>query len=264
MIKQTKTKYCDNFFYYENDNVIGKSIENYGEYAQRELDFLTSLLNKNCVVYDIGGNIGYHAIAFASVAKYVYTFEPNLQNFDLLLKNIKDYNNICPINAAVGDIGTVLNIEEFNITQQSNYGNVKVGNGNKQVISLKLDNFLMPQPNLVKIDVEGFEYKVIQGMKNIIELCSPWIYFEAHETVELPEIIKFLNDLKYNMYWCEVKNFNENNFLKNTNNVFANSATISILAVPNYLEKLPLDKVLDENDTYEKLSMRIKQRIKDN
>jgi hypothetical protein len=95
-------------------------------------------------------------------------------------------------------------------------------------------------------------------------LCSPWIYFEAHETVELPEIIKFLNDLKYNMYWCEVKNFNENNFLKNTNNVFANSATISILAVPNYLEKLPLDKVLDENDTYEKLSMRIKQRIKDN
>ena len=180
------------------------------------------------------------------------------------LEGCEFLHNICPINAAVGDIGTVLNIEEFDTTQQSNYGNVKVGKGNKQVISLKLDNFLMPQPNLVKIDVEGFEYKVIQGMKNIIELSSPWIYFEAHETVELPEIIKFLNDLKYNMYWCEVKNFNENNFFKNTNNIFANSATISILAVPNYLEKLPLDMVLDENDTYEKLSLRIKQRIKDN
>ena len=74
MIKQSKTKYVDIFHYYDTDEVFGKSIEVYGEYSEAEVIVLTSLMNKNTVVYDIGGNIGYHASAFATVAKHVYSF----------------------------------------------------------------------------------------------------------------------------------------------------------------------------------------------
>ena len=69
MIKSTKTRYSKNFSYYSTDEMIGRSLELYGEYSQSELEFLLSMLNENSVVYDVGANIGYHTTAFASVAK---------------------------------------------------------------------------------------------------------------------------------------------------------------------------------------------------
>ena len=63
MIQFTKTRYSKKFHYYDTDEVIGRSLAYYGEYAQREIDFLLQFLNPNCVVYDVGGNIGCHTTA---------------------------------------------------------------------------------------------------------------------------------------------------------------------------------------------------------
>ena len=63
MIQSTKTRYVDKFYYYDTDNIIGRSLAFYGEYAQPEIDFLLQLINQKSVVYDIGSNIGYHAAA---------------------------------------------------------------------------------------------------------------------------------------------------------------------------------------------------------
>lgn len=260
MIKKTKTKYLKEFYYYSKDSVIGKSLSLYGEYAQRELDFLSHILNKNCVVYDIGGNIGYHAVAFASCSKYVYTFEPNKQNYELLLKNISSFDNVCPVNAAVTNINTFVNVQDFDTNVSSNYGNVKIGSGQSKVIAVKLDDFNIEKPDLVKIDVEGCEYQVLLGMEQIIQKYLPWIYFEAHETKELPEIIRFLQKYNYNMYWCEVMNYNDNNFNKNKKNVFENSGTFSILVVPKQYNKFAMDEVLGPDDTVQKLNARVQAR----
>ena len=256
MIKQTKTKYVDNFHYYDTDEVIGKSIELYGEYSEVEVIMLTSLMNKNTVVYDIGGNIGYHASAFATVAKHVYSFEPNLKNFGLLIKNTKSFNNVTLVNTAVTNKNTVLTVDDYDVNVPGNYGSVTVGKGVKPVLGIKLDDFNFEKPDIMKIDVEGYEYQVIQGCEKTIIQHRPWIYFEAHETVDLPLIYKFLDECKYYMYWYVVPNFRKDNYKKNTKNIFSNTVLVSILAIPNKIENIILDPVLGPDDTYEKLFQR--------
>lgn len=264
MIKTVKTRYSDNFSFYENDMVIGKSLDLYGEYAQREIDFLVSILNDKCIVYDIGSNIGVHATAFASAAKAVYCFEPNQNNFMLLLKNTQQYKNVFAINAAVTNKNGIIPIQDFDINaQEGNYGSVHVGQGSSAALGIKLDDWNVKKPDLIKIDVEGHEYQVIQGCDKIIKNCYPVVYFEAHETPDLPELYDYFKALNYSLYWTEVVNYNPNNFNKNTNDIFQGTGTFSILAVPpTYGWKLPLDMVLDRDDTAHKLIERAQARKK--
>jgi FkbM family methyltransferase len=260
MIKKTKTKYVNKFHYYDTDEVIGKSIDVYGEYSESEVIFLTSCMNKKTVVYDIGGNIGYHASAFATFAKHVYSFEPNLKNFSLLMKNTESFNNVTLINAAVTDKNTVLTIDDYNINVPGNYGNLSTGSGITPVLGIKLDDYNFEKPDVIKIDVEGAEYQVIKGCEKIIKENRPWIYFEAHETRDLSLIYNFLDECKYYMYWCEVPNFRKNNFKNYKKDIFGNTGLFSILAIPNKIENIVMDPVIGSDDDYMKLIERIKKR----
>ena len=264
MIKTVKTRYSDYFSFYENDIIIGKSLDLYGEYAQREIDFLLGVLNDRCIVYDIGSNIGVHATAFASVAKAVYCFEPNQKNFTLLLKNTQQFKNVFAINAAVTNKNGIIPVQDFDFnSQEGNYGSVHVGEGSAAALGLQLDTWNVRKPDLIKIDVEGHEYQVIQGCDNIIRTANPVVYFEAHETPDLPKLYDYFTSLNYKLYWCEVVNYNPGNFNQNTDNVFEGSGTFSILSVPpTYNWKLPLDVMTDRDDDAFKLIERAKERKK--
>jgi FkbM family methyltransferase len=254
MIKTVKTKYSDNFSFYLNDNVIGKSLDLYGEYASNELEFLTSILNKNCVVWDIGSNIGIHAVAFASKANYVFCFEPNQHNLRLLLKNTEHLENITVINAAVSDRNNTVLFQDFDPSKEGNFGSVKIGKGNRIGLSIKLDDWNFPKPDLIKLDVETFEWPAMQGMDNTIRKYLPAIYFEAHETPDLPEIYDYLTSIGYSLYWCEVPNFNPNNLNNHPTDIFCNSGTYSLFCVPSGLEhNFSMPKMSDRFDSAEKL-----------
>ncbi|MGG0237439.1 FkbM family methyltransferase [Bacillus rhizoplanae] len=64
--------------------------------------------------------------------------------------------------------------------------------GNETVKILAVDTLNIEKPNLVKIDVEGFEYDVIQGIQNIFKSSNPvlWVeifpdnYFKADQFLE--------------------------------------------------------------------------------
>jgi len=103
MIAQTRTRYHTNFSYFVNDEMIGSSLQRYGEYQQLELEFLLSILTSDSVVYDVGANVGYHTTAFASRARQVISFEPNPQNFALLQQNTADHDRVTRYQAAVSN-----------------------------------------------------------------------------------------------------------------------------------------------------------------
>lgn len=253
MIKSTKTRYSDEFYFYENDNVIGDSLNRYGEYTQIEVDLLLSILNDTCVVWDIGANIGYHTVAFASTAKHVYAFEPNRKNFDLLLKNTKDCANVTVVNAAVANKNCFVLIGDFDPAIPDNYGNIKVNEGSQVSICIKLDSFAIDKPDFIKIDVEGFEYAVLDGCREIIEKTKPVLYYEAHETPDLPAIYTMLDQLGYYMYWTLIPNYNHDNFKKNKIDVdikYVNSYLIGVIASPHEIKNFASNRVLNPDDTY--------------
>ncbi len=255
MIKQTDTRYRERFYYYENDLYIGKSLELYGEYGQPEIDLLRMLINDQCIVYDVGANIGYYTNAFANIAKHVVAFEPNPKNFELLAKNIEGIPNVYAMNAAIGSKTGYMKCSDFDPYQLGNFGNMKVGTqGDLDVPVIAIDDYPeFPAPDLIKIDVEGMEYDVMKGMSNMITKRKPAIYFEAHETAELPEIYDFLKPLDYQLYWTCVPNYSKNNWKKNDENIFGNTVLMGIIAWQKKLGTIALPELHSRHDTWQEL-----------
>ena len=251
MIQSTKTRYSDDFSFYENDQMIGHSLAHYGEYSQCEIDFILSCLTKDSVVYDVGANIGYHTTAFASVAKKVYAFEPHPKNYAMLEKNTEDLDNVYIGKYAVSNRRHTCYISDYDPEKMGNFGAVTLiddVNGIK-TDAIDLDTAGLDLPDLIKIDVEGSELQVLQGCQEIIKIKKPAIYYEAHESKDLKEIYQLLEPHGYRFYWCQVNNYNPGNFTKNTNNIFLNSGLISILAWPRNLAELLLTQVDGPEDT---------------
>jgi FkbM family methyltransferase len=251
MIKSTKTRYNNKFYYHNNDEMIGRSIDLYGEYAQVEVDFLLSFLNKDCVVYDIGANIGYHTTAFASLARKVYAFEPHPKNYALLEQNTEDFSNVYIGNYAVSNSRSVCYINDYDPQVAGNFGAVSVVDypTSIEAVAIDLDTAGLDLPDFIKIDVEGYELQVLEGCRQIIEHRCPVVYYEAHESKDLKEIYELLSPDRYRFYWAQVNNYNPNNFAKNDNNVFGGTALMSILAWPKTLAELSMTPVEGPNDT---------------
>lgn len=255
------TKYSNRFICYRYDSTISVSLYMYGEYQQVEIDVLLQLIAENTVVYDIGANLGYHALAFASKSKNVHSFEANPQHYDLLRMNLQDNPRCNYYNVAISDHDGMTNVETINTTEISNYGESTVGTKDGTSVQMfKIDTLVdkgeIPPPHIMKIDVEGHEPMVFRGARKTIKKHQPVIYFEAQDSSNMPELYTFLDKLGYSMGWCVVRNYNPDNFNKNTDNHFGNGAIFSVIAFPKGNPNVWPVPVKGPDDTWEKLLKR--------
>jgi len=158
-----------------------------------------TLLNENDVVIDIGAYIGTHTLPLSHFSKKVYAFEGNDDIFSFLNKNIETNNitNITPFNVVLSNSNNLLKFYERN-TGTSRVSN-KLIKGNCKVVEPKILDDLIPNDEkikLIKIDVEGHEFEVLEGAKNIIEKSRPIILIEVFK--------KNLNKLNE---WSEANNY---------------------------------------------------------
>ena len=180
-----------------------------------EKDYLLTLTNWlkeihndifNGVAIDVGANIGNHSVFFSKFFKKVYSFEPNPKTFKLLEINSKLSNNIYVKKIGLSNKEVISNLLE----NKSNIGGSKLTNEkSEKTITIKLTtldqeiNSIKEKINLLKIDVEGHEFEVIQGSKDTIKRFRPIIVFEQ-QLNDFPDnfrkIQKFLVDLNYNQF----------------------------------------------------------------
>ena len=135
-----------------------------------EMGFLLHFLREEDYFVDVGANVGSFSVLSSAVCGCITTaIEPIEDSFQLLQKNIelnKVKNKVTPLNIGMADKAGRLN---FTISKgQNNKVAAKQDNNSISVITNTLDNVCKRVPALLKIDVEGFETKVIQGAKNIL------------------------------------------------------------------------------------------------
>ena len=126
------------------------------------------------VVYDIGANIGDPTRAYLDMGKQVFAFEPHLLAARCLLNN-------CP-EAVV--YAWALSDEEgdLNFANLDNVGASRIRpDGENKVTAVRLDDLKLPPPQFVKIDVEGFEPRVLRGMKETLKKYRPIVFIEINE-----------------------------------------------------------------------------------
>jgi FkbM family methyltransferase len=147
-------------------------------------------LKEDDVVLDVGANIGAFTIKVAGKVKKVIAVESEPQNFGLLLENIKINNlqNVLPINLAVSDKEEVV---YFNATG----GSAKVSKSGNPVQAKTLDEILdeigNPNVTILKMDIEGYEGKVLTSFHKFSTIRQ--VIIETHSkdlTAEVTEVLK--------------------------------------------------------------------------
>lgn len=164
------------------------------------------------VLYDIGANVGSYTVLAGSKGAKVYAFEPEAENFALLVKNMQ-LNNIEP-NAyclAISDeekAGTLYCGQAGAGGACHSFGE-QVGHDLSErqaaftqgCFGVPLDRMIedgLPHPQHIKIDVDGFEFKVIKGAEKILANGVKSILVEVNPMIpEHNEMVKHICDLGF-------------------------------------------------------------------
>jgi FkbM family methyltransferase len=145
---------------------------------QRVLELLVSSLRPGAVVFDIGANIGLYTVLLAKVVGEggrVIAFEPESQTFAHLLDNLKlnSLTNVRCFRKALGQRSGQASFYSSEIIGGGSLVPSQKGGGRREVVDIVEGDELvlaenLPLPQAVKIDVEGYEYAVIQGLRRTL------------------------------------------------------------------------------------------------
>jgi FkbM family methyltransferase len=157
---------------------------------QRMLD---SLLHPGATVIDVGANIGYNTLYAAHCVGpqgRVYALEPAQDNVSVLYTNIfaNCLTNIFVLPYAAG---STTGVRQFYLR-----GDVSAVNSlfhdnfyaevtdKVEVLTVPLDELIPLEPDLVKIDVEGGELDVLQGMSRMLQSPTLRLIAEWHPSLQ--------------------------------------------------------------------------------
>ena len=150
-----------------------------------------SLLKQVETVIDIGANIGMFTLLALKERKHVICVEPGTQNFRNLVANLhtNQFTDAEVYNCALSD---QTSIQEFYGDGEMASLNEKWGNTEARYSELvcvnTLDNIVGERYEgasvLVKMDVEGFEYHVLQGAQSFLKRNGTTYWIIEHGLTE--------------------------------------------------------------------------------
>lgn len=195
---------------------IQKDIFWYGYYDKEVTATFLSFIEKDTVMLDIGANIGYFSLLAAQKATEgeIFSFEPVSATRDLLIENIR-LNRLENIRALPWCVSNASGERKIYISSADNIGMSGLAPAEnfsgltEQVESIAIDPWAATngiEPTLIKIDVEGAEMEVLEGMQAILAKCKPVIFIEiiagqlASFGSSPDEIQKFFTALDYAAY----------------------------------------------------------------
>lgn len=153
-----------------------------GYYEPEICRLFLKYLSEESIVIDVGAHAGYLSLFSAGITKngHVYSFEPEPKNFSFIenIRNLNNVSNWTPINKAVGnEIGQLF----FAPGNTSSTGRISTkGKLAVAVTALDIELKGLKRLDLIKIDVEGFGGRVIEGGINLITKLKPILMVEIH------------------------------------------------------------------------------------
>lgn len=146
------------------------------------LRWLSKLGDKTKIYVDVGACVGDTSIPVADSFAYTYCFEPVPKNYSILLRNVAANNCRDIISFNVG-LSNSFHSELFS----DSYATSKRDVEGVVVVHLRTgDSYELSNVAVMKIDVEGAEYEVLEGFEKTIDACKPALIIERND--EYPDI----------------------------------------------------------------------------
>ncbi len=187
MIIKEITQKIANYFNYKIVKIVNNHYKNNYSYFYKGL-----IRKKSPKIFDIGSDKGLFIEKFKNIFEscFIYSFEPNIETFAKLKKKYRSDNKIIINNFGCSDkkskkkfyISNVSGISSFfKISTKTDYYSRKASNNNLDTLLKKtthvetntIDNFCkindIKHIDILKIDTEGYEEKVISGAKRMLK-----------------------------------------------------------------------------------------------
>lgn len=202
------------------------------------------------VIFDVGANVGVMSLFFAKEAKagQIHAFEPTKfaltkfqRNLDLN-KNLSEriVVNNCFVSNKSSENPQLTAYSSWPLVGKEEKHPVHLGVAKKSegVPAITLDEYAnlknITEIFLVKIDTDGYEFEVLNGMKKILEEIRPNIIFEIgqyvmrEKNISFSDYEKLFKSYKYSLHTTNGDRINLDNFAK----FIPKLGTIDILAIP--------------------------------
>jgi len=170
----------------DGDEPITSSIIETGQWEERTTQFIKDNLKSGQTFVDVGASVGYYTLLAAKLvgsSGKVYSFEPLELNMSLLLRNVVDngFKNVIAFPVALKDTPELKTILRSNgVAGQGTIETLdkeqeKMQKGVEEKIEVNSDIFDRLNkkeniiPDMIKIDVEGAQMKVLKGMEKVLE-----------------------------------------------------------------------------------------------
>ncbi|HRQ76462.1 MAG TPA: FkbM family methyltransferase [Phycisphaerales bacterium] len=195
----------------------------YGDFARTEhayaLGAFGRLVKPGDVVYDVGANIGLYVRVVCDLfkARRVIAFEPMTENYDLLIENIAlgdIQGKVQPLRLALSDVEGEDRLQIDDVSSgsavldsvsggQPSAGRLHAGlpPATEPVRIVPLDVLIaqdrLDPPDVIKIDTEGAEIKVLAGARQTLRQHKPRLYIALHGEDKARGTIELLDELGY-------------------------------------------------------------------
>lgn len=139
---------------------------------------------KRGVALQAGGHCGLIVRQLADAFDTVYTFEPHPQNFVCLVNNVPD-RHVCKMQACLGaEHSQPVSLSDWGENTSASYVGTDESLPHFQPVGgalspvLTIDSLNLPALDLLMLDVEGFEYRALEGAKETISRHKPVVVLE--------------------------------------------------------------------------------------
>jgi len=160
-------------------NNDGLALSIFKIYEPNQTEIVKKYVRKGDIVIDIGAHVGYYTLLMAQLVGKngkVYSFEPDPVNFQLLKKSVEinGFENVVLIQKAVSNITDKVKLflgdddSAINRIYDAKLGDAKES---IDVDSVTIDEYFKENDeliNFIKLDSEGSEVKIINGMKQFL------------------------------------------------------------------------------------------------
>ncbi len=165
---------------------IDKHIFLYGVYEPFMLDLFSVYLKKSGTFVDIGANIGQHSMYAASIVGEtgaVHAFEPIPAIHNQIQDSVREnhFENIVHIHPVA--LGEHEKDEKLYVSKNVGGSSLVNDDETKEVLTVHVRNgdeqlALVKNIDVIKIDVEGYEYEVLSGIRKTLHIHKPTLFLE--------------------------------------------------------------------------------------
>jgi FkbM family methyltransferase len=166
--------------------IIGSCVHScwIGSYEFDKQRAFAEVTGRGATVLDLGSNVGFYTLLAAELVGppgQVYAFEPVQRNIEFLRRHValNKLTNVTVIEAAICES---TGRRRFQFHESAAMGHLSDA-GQAEVSTVTLDDFVFKwgaSPNSVKIDVEGAEFSVLKGAREMLSQHRPALLLATH------------------------------------------------------------------------------------